>query len=34
MIEFILKCSDFGFDKNVIGLIGDEVLIMIDCEGV
>jgi len=29
-----LKRSDFGFDKNAIGPIGDEALILIDCEGV
>ena len=28
-----LKRSDFGFDKNAIGPIGDEALILIDCEG-
>ena len=28
-----LKRSDFGFDKNAIGPIGDEALIFIDCEG-
>jgi len=32
--ELTLKRSDFGFDKNAIGPIGDEALIMIDCEGV
>lgn len=32
--EFSLKRSDYGFDKNAIGPIGDEALIMIDCEGV
>ncbi len=32
--ELALKRSDFGFDKNAIGPIGDEALIMIDCEGV
>jgi polyisoprenoid-binding protein YceI len=31
--ELSLKRSDFGFDKNAIGLIGDEALVMIDCEG-
>ncbi len=31
--ELLLKRSDFDFDKNNIGLIGDEALIMIDCEG-
>ena len=31
--ELALKRSDFGFDKNQIGLIGDEALIIIDCEG-
>ena len=31
--ELSLKRSDFGFDKNNIGLIGDEALIIIDCEG-
>lgn len=29
-----LKRSDYGFDKNAIGPIGDKALIMIDCEGV
>lgn len=32
--ELSLKRSDFGFDKTQIGLIGDEALIIIDCEGV
>lgn len=32
--ELSLKRSDYGFDKNAIGLIGDEALIIIDCEGV
>lgn len=32
--ELALKRSDFGFDKNAIGPIGDEALIIIDCEGV
>jgi polyisoprenoid-binding protein YceI len=31
--EISLKRSDFGFDKKNIGLIGDEALIFIDCEG-
>jgi polyisoprenoid-binding protein YceI len=31
--EVMLKRSDFGFDKKNIGLIGDEALIIIDCEG-
>ena len=31
--EIYLKRSDYGFDKNAIGPIGDEALIMIDCEG-
>ena len=31
--ELALKRSDFGFDKSAIGPIGDEALIMIDCEG-
>ena len=31
--ELSLKRSDFGFDKNAIGPIGDEALIFIDCEG-
>jgi polyisoprenoid-binding protein YceI len=31
--ELSLKRSDFGFDKNNIGLIGDEALVIIDCEG-
>ena len=32
--ELALKRSDYGFDKNAIGPIGDKALIMIDCEGV
>jgi polyisoprenoid-binding protein YceI len=32
--ELSLKRSDYGFDKNAIGPIGDKALIMIDCEGV
>ncbi|MFT5523580.1 MAG: polyisoprenoid-binding protein YceI [Pirellulaceae bacterium] len=32
--ELSLKRSDFGFDKKAIGAIGDEALIIIDCEGV
>lgn len=32
--EISLKRSDFDFDKSQIGLIGDEALIFIDCEGV
>ena len=32
--ELALKRSDYGFDKNAIGPIGDEALILIDCEGV
>ena len=28
-----VKRSDYGFDKNAIGPIGDEALIYIDCEG-
>lgn len=32
--ELSLKRSDYGFDKNAIGPIGDAALIMIDCEGV
>ena len=31
--ELALKRSDFGFDKSAIGPIGDEALIIIDCEG-
>ena len=31
--ELKLKRSDYGFDKNAIGPIGDEARIMIDCEG-
>lgn len=31
--ELALKRSDYGFDKNAIGPIGDEALIFIDCEG-
>ena len=32
--ELSLKRSDYGFDKKAIGAIGDEALIIIDCEGV
>lgn len=32
--ELSLKRSDYNFDKSAIGPIGDEALIMIDCEGV
>jgi polyisoprenoid-binding protein YceI len=32
--ELKLKRSDFGFDKSQIGGIGDEAIVMIDCEGV
>jgi len=32
--ELSLKRSDYGFDKKAIGPIGDEALIIIDCEGV
>jgi polyisoprenoid-binding protein YceI len=31
--ELKLKRSDFNFDKSQIGAIGDEAIIMIDCEG-
>lgn len=31
--ELKLKRSDFGFDPKAIGLIGDEAIIIIDCEG-
>jgi polyisoprenoid-binding protein YceI len=31
--ELKLKRSDYGFDKNAIGPIGDVAIIMIDCEG-
>ncbi len=31
--ETTLKRSDFGFDPKAIGPIGDEALILIDCEG-
>lgn len=31
--EVSLKRSDFGFDKGQIGPIGDEAIILIDCEG-
>ncbi len=31
--ELKLKRSDYGFDKNAIGPIGDEAIILIDCEG-
>ncbi len=32
--ELKLKRSDYNFDKNAIGPIGDEAIILIDCEGV
>ena len=32
--ELSLKRSDYNFDPGAIGPIGDEALIMIDCEGV
>jgi polyisoprenoid-binding protein YceI len=32
--QLSLKRSDYDFDKKAIGLIGDEALIYIDCEGV
>ena len=31
--EVSLKRSDYGFDPKAIGAIGDEALILIDCEG-
>ena len=31
--EVKLKRSDFGFDKSAIGPIGDEAIVLIDCEG-
>jgi polyisoprenoid-binding protein YceI len=31
--ETVLKRSDFNFDPKAIGPIGDEALILIDCEG-
>lgn len=31
--ELRLKRSDFGFDPKAIGPIGDEAIIIIDCEG-
>ena len=31
--ELKVKRSDYGFDPSAIGLIGDEAIIMIDCEG-
>jgi len=31
--ELALKRSDYGFDPAAIGPIGDEALILIDCEG-
>lgn len=31
--ELKLKRSDFNFDKSQIGPIGDEAIILIDCEG-
>lgn len=32
--ELSLKRSDYNFDPSAIGLIGDEAIIIIDCEGV
>jgi polyisoprenoid-binding protein YceI len=32
--ELSLKRSDYGFDPAAIGPIGDEAIILIDCEGV
>jgi polyisoprenoid-binding protein YceI len=32
--ELTLKRSDYGFDPKAIGPIGDEAIILIDCEGV
>jgi polyisoprenoid-binding protein YceI len=32
-VETTLKRSDFGFDPSAIGPIGDEAVILIDCEG-
>ena len=32
--ELSLKRSDYNFDPSAIGAIGDEALIIIDCEGV
>lgn len=31
--ELRLKRSDYGFDKSAIGPIGDEAIVIIDCEG-
>jgi len=31
--EIAVKRSDYGFDPTQIGLIGDQALILIDCEG-
>jgi len=31
--ELKVKRSDYGFDKSQIGPIGDEAIILIDCEG-
>ena len=31
--ETVVKRSDFGFDPKAIGPIGDEAIILIDCEG-
>ena len=31
--ELAVRRSDYGFDKSAIGPIGDEALILIDCEG-
>ncbi len=31
--ELKLKRSDYNFDKSAIGAIGDEAIIIIDCEG-
>lgn len=32
-VETVIKRSDFGFDPSAIGPIGDEAVILIDCEG-
>ena len=31
--ELKLKRSDYNFDKGAIGPIGDEAIVIIDCEG-
>jgi len=33
LLQHRVKRSDYNFDKNAIGPIGDEAIIIIDCEG-